>query len=185
MKRFMLLWLGCLITTYSVFAQCTPDATISPAGTVNICQGNNVTLTAPAGNVWTRKTDLTGTERQNAVGFSIGTKGYIGTGRNASATAYSDFWEYDPATNAWTQKADFSGGARWGAVGFGIGTKGYVGTGRNGAVNYTDFWEYNPATNAWTSKTAFTGAARYFAVGFSIGGKGYIGTGWDGTTISH
>lgn len=31
-------------------------------------------------NSWTQKADLGGTARANAVGFSIGTKGYIGTG---------------------------------------------------------------------------------------------------------
>ncbi|MBI4726765.1 hypothetical protein HY768_06025 [candidate division TA06 bacterium] len=31
-------------------------------------------------DTWTRKADFPGTPRDRAVGFSIGTKGYIGTG---------------------------------------------------------------------------------------------------------
>ena len=34
----------------------------------------------PAANAWTQKADFGGTARYCAVGFSIGSKGYIGTG---------------------------------------------------------------------------------------------------------
>ena len=34
----------------------------------------------PAANTWTQKADFGGTARYGAVGFSIGSKGYIGTG---------------------------------------------------------------------------------------------------------
>ena len=81
----------------------------------------------PVTNAWTQKADFGGGPREQAVGFSIGGKGYIGTGYNGPYR--QDFWEYDPATNTWTQKADFGGTARYGAVGFSIGSKGYIGTG--------------------------------------------------------
>ena len=136
-------------------------------------------------NTWTQKADFGGTGRSDAVGFSIGSKGYIGTGGsyNGSWSWYKDFWEYDPAVNTWTQKADFGGIVRSDAVGFSIGTKGYIGTGEgynghNGLFT-KDFWEYDPVANTWTQKADFGGTARYGAVGFSIGTKGYIGTGTD------
>src|SRR5438552_3611955 len=76
---------------------------------------------------WVQKADFGGGGRNLAAGFSIGDKGYIGTGHS---TGYvKDFWEYDPPTNVWTKKADFGGSARNAAVGFSIGTKGYIGTG--------------------------------------------------------
>src|SRR5580765_6530695 len=59
-----------------------------------------------AQNTWTQKTSFGGTERYGVVGFSIGSKGYMGTGFS-NYNYYKDFWEYDPATDAWTQKADF------------------------------------------------------------------------------
>jgi hypothetical protein len=131
----------------------------------------------PTPNSWTQKAGLMDTARYNAVGFSIGSKGYIGTGKGANWNSYkNDFWEYDPSTNAWTQKANFGGSARYGAVGFSIGSKGYIGTGFDGSYQ-NDFWEYDPSTNGWTQKAAFSGIARYKAVGFSIGSKGYIGIG--------
>jgi PKD repeat protein len=125
---------------------------------------------------WVAKANYGGTSRQFAVGFSIGSKGYIGTGSDISG-ARNDFWEYDPATNAWTQKTNFGGTARMQAVGFAIGTKGYIGTGLDFNGSEKDFWEYNPTTNSWTQKADFGGVSRSRAVGFNILDKGYIGTG--------
>jgi hypothetical protein len=130
-----------------------------------------------AADTWTQKANLVGTARFAAIGFSIGSKGYIGTGFDGSYS--KDFWEYDPVVNTWTQKADFGGGVRSDAVGFSIGTKGYVGTGYDSSSYGKDFWEYDPAVNTWTQKADFAGTARHRAVGFSIGSKGYIGTGYD------
>src|SRR5947207_1360240 len=105
-------------------------------------------------NIWTQKANFGGAARYWAVGFSIGTKGYIGTGLDN--TVYKkDFWEWDQATNTWTQKADFGGTARPQAVAFSIGTKGYVGTGADALGNVKDFWEWNQTTNTWTKKADF------------------------------
>jgi N-acetylneuraminic acid mutarotase len=139
---------------------------------------------AQAPNTWTQKNGIPNgpSPRVEAVCFSIGTKGYIGTGLGSSGYYLNDFWEYDISTNAWTQKANFGGTARGFAVGFSIGAKGYIGTGLGSSGYYlNDFWEYDTTTNAWTQKANFGGTARYAAVGFSIGTKGYIGTGWDGS----
>ena len=132
---------------------------------------------------WTQKANLPAGDRSGCVSFSIGNKGYIGTGVFGRPTIgggqviYQDFWEWDPASNTWTQKADFAGGIRYGAVGFSIGAKGYIGTGVPlGGLN-SDFWEWDQATNTWTQKANFGGTARYYASGFSIGTKGYIGVG--------
>lgn len=132
-----------------------------------------------AQNSWIQKANFGGAKRKNAIGFSIGSKGYIGTGISSSDYSYSDFWEYNPSTNSWTQKADFGGGARNSAVGFSIGTNGYVGTGEDDNLYscFRDFWEYNPSTNMWSQKADLGGGVRRSAVGFSIGSKGYIGTG--------
>src|ERR1041385_8539288 len=98
-----------------------------------------VSLSATA-DYWTRKADFGGTKRSEAVGFSIGTKGYIGLGDDSSGFFKNDFWEYDPAINSWTQKADFIGTKRIGAIGFSIGSKGYVGTGDDGTGFKDDFY---------------------------------------------
>lgn len=128
-------------------------------------------------------TDTNG--RRGAVGFSIGSRGYICGGKSGSPGTYRrDLWEFNPATNSWTQKANFAGTPRELAVAFSIGNKGYLGTGGisdlTSALN--DFWEYDQAANSWRGRTSFPGTARYGAVGFSIGNKGYIGTGRNSTT---
>ena len=135
-----------------------------------------------AQDTWIQKADLGGTTRFEAVGFSIGTKGYILSGDVTTGIYYKDLWEYDPSTNVWTQKQDFPGTARVLATGFSIGSKGYFGTGYDLSGTYhKDFWEYDPAANTWTRKENFAGAARYEAVGFSIGPFGFIGTGYNGS----
>ncbi|MCL2289561.1 MAG: hypothetical protein FWC34_02490 [Bacteroidetes bacterium] len=147
----------------------------------------------PSTNTWTQKADFGGGERAGAVGFSIGDRGYVGTGSFEFAnsppypTGLNDFWEYNPVTNEWTQKANFGGGGRIGAVGFSIENKGYIGTGNSNTSYFNDFWEYDPEANSWLRKTNVPagtteggpiGAGRHWAVGFSIGNKGYVGMGY-------
>lgn len=154
---------------------------VSVTATPTVTTTYTVTGTQVEG--WTRKADFGGMARFGAVGFSIGTKGYIGTGllySNGGIFYFKDFWGYDSNTETWSQKADFGGVTRAAAVGFSIGTKGYIGTGGDNDHNiYKDFWEYDPSTNSWTQKADFGGLGRYSATGFSIGTKGYIGTGWN------
>jgi len=130
---------------------------------------------------WPKKTDFPGNGRDYAVAFSIGSKGYFGTGENGSYM--KDFWEYDPAQNNWSQKADFGGTARERAIGFAIGTKGYIGTGFDGVGNHpqrNDFWEYDPTTNNWIQKAPLPDSVRNNASVFVIGSKAYVGSGWTG-----
>lgn len=135
----------------------------------------------PGSDTWTQLPDVGGVPRVNATGFSIGNKGYIGTGWDNSNVNQLDFWEFDPCSGPWCQKADFGGAAVHYAVAFSIGSKGYVGTGSDGSPR-KDFWEWNQANNTWTQKADFGGGFRNVAVGFSIGTKGYIGLGYDGAT---
>ena len=130
-----------------------------------------------ATDTWTRKADFGGTAREGAVGFSIGNKGYIGTG--VDSTGYeNDFWEYNPAIDKWTQKVDFGGAARTFAVGFSIGGRGYIGTGvyqyYGDAIELNDFWQYDTTMNTWTQIADFVGEATFGACGFSIGGNGFV-----------
>jgi len=129
---------------------------------------------ATSQGVWTQKADMGGSSRQLPACFSIGTKGYIGTGRPITGFYLKDFWEWDQSTNSWTQKADFGGTERAGAVGFSIGTKGYFATGVGGTSVYVDLWEYDPGSNLWTQKTSLPSTFRYCATAFTFGTKGYI-----------
>ncbi len=89
-----------------------------------------------AQDTWTQKANFGGTARSGAAAFSIGDKGYLGTGSTPTVSAlFKDFWEYDPAADTWTQKADFGGGERAAAGGLSINGEGYIGTGFSGS-----FW---------------------------------------------
>ena len=50
-------------------------------------------------DTWIQKANFGGIARMGAVGFSIGDKGYIGTGETSGVVYTKDFWEYDPAIN--------------------------------------------------------------------------------------
>ncbi|MBK6483764.1 MAG: fibronectin type III domain-containing protein [Chitinophagaceae bacterium] len=135
-----------------------------------------------AQDTWTQKAAFGGAARNGAVGFSIGDKGYMGTGRDLNNSYKTDFWEYDPVTDVWSQKANYGGVAVGYGEGFSIGNKGYVGVGLGDNGNRKDFWEFDPLANTWIQKADFGGTARYVAASFAIGNKGYIGTGWDGAS---
>jgi hypothetical protein len=136
--------------------------------------------------------DFGGVARYGSFGFSIGSKGYIGTGYARYPLGLTrDFWEYDPTTNIWTQKAHFGGDWRYYGVGFAIGSLGYAGTGSKlDRLNWqpcgVDLWEYDPNTDIWTQKTDMPivdGVVQMYA--FIVGDKGYVGSGtssfWSGT----
>lgn len=149
-------------------------------------------------NQWCQERTFAGVKRSQAVGFSIGNKGYVGTGCKAIGNVFSDFlkdfWEYDPDLNTWIQKADFGGVARYGAVGFSLNNKGYIGTGWNGTDYLSDFWAYDPQLNSWTSIANFGGEGRSEAFTFVIGSSVYVGGGnhennladlWEYNTVSN
>jgi hypothetical protein len=138
-------------------------------GWQNLC-GFNIDIT----DAWKKKASFAGTSRVLGVGFSIGDKGYFGTGYGINDNSlWKDFWEYNSLTNTWTQKADFGGTTGFSGVGFSIGNMGYMASGAG-----SNFWQYNPNSNTWTQKAELSGGSKgYEGVGFSIGNKGYIGLG--------
>lgn len=136
----------------------------------------------PSSNTWTQRADFPGNGRTLGVGFSIGAKGYVGTGYDGTNN-YKDFYEYDPATNSWTAKTDFGGAARRQAVAYVLGNKGYIATGYSGgSTNYSDVYEYDPAANTWTARNNYPGGARRAAASFTVNGKAYVGTGFGSST---
>ncbi|WP_147296610.1 IPT/TIG domain-containing protein [Flagellimonas nanhaiensis] len=133
-----------------------------------------------------------GIARYNAVAFSIGTKGYYGTGNGEGGVSLKDFWEYNPGTGDWIQKADMGGETdlpRYAAIGVALEEegKGYVGGGysvnqNDDHVPVKDFWEYDPNMDSWTRKADIGGLeapVRASPTAFTIGNKIYVGLGYD------
>jgi len=128
-----------------------------------------------------------GSARSSAVSFSIGDKGYIGTGiTNETVQRVKDFWSYNATTKIWSQVAEFGGTGRNNAVSFVVGGKAYVGTGFDGNLTLDngykkDFWQYDPATNKWKAVADYLGGTRMYSSSFVVGNKAYVGLGWNGS----
>jgi N-acetylneuraminic acid mutarotase len=145
----------------------------------------------PVQNNWIQLANMPDTSRTGAstlrssgVAFSVGSKGFVGTGYNGF-TPMGDFWEYDLDSNKWHQIADFAGSPRYDAVAFGIGDFGYVSTGYDGANAQKDFWQYDPSADTWTQKVSMGGDKRSAAVAFVYQNKGYIVTGINSGTLTN
>ncbi|WP_271783087.1 Kelch repeat-containing protein [Aquimarina algiphila] len=128
---------------------------------------------------WVDSSVFDGTPRSSAVAFTIGDKGYMGTGYDGD-DYLNDFWSYDMTGNFWSQLADFSGSARSSAVAFAVGNQGFVGSGFDGDNELGDFYRYNPSTNSWNPIAEFKGLPRRAAIAFNSETTGYVGTGFDG-----
>ncbi|MFH1937341.1 MAG: kelch repeat-containing protein, partial [Bacteroidota bacterium] len=129
---------------------------------------------------WARRQDFASPARLQAVGFSIGGKGYIAAGTSGLAdNLLQDLQEYDPGSNSWSFKSNLPLPLR-GSAAFSIGRKAYITTGGGPyGLNY-QLLEWDQVTNTWKSKGAFPpGKGRMAAVGVTMGNRGYIGTGYD------
>lgn len=150
--------------------------------------------------MWVDKATFPGSESYSVFAFSIGNKGYIGSGAfwDGSQNVYvNDFWEFDPQDEitkgtdingdplgSWVQKADFPGTGMADGAGFSIAAYGYVCSGYSeGDLN--DLWQYDPFSTdngtdvndnpkgKWTQKTDYPGPGGYHVVSFVIRFKAY------------
>lgn len=90
-----------------------------------------------ANGQWTQLADFP-VDREDAVGFSINGKGYIGIG-SYNGTVKSDFYEYDPINDTWTRIADLPTKGSIGSVAVVIGGKAYILANDN-----KEIWEFDP-----------------------------------------
>lgn len=133
----------------------------------------------PALDRWQQKADFPGAPRRYALGFAIGTRGYVGFGRQDYLPYFGDFYAYDASSNRWTPQAGLAPAdvEAEDYVAFAANGKGYL---FPAAADKAAIIEYDPTTNRWTPKQRFPSTRRYLAVGFAIGPKGYVAGGTDG-----
>jgi N-acetylneuraminic acid mutarotase len=139
----------------------------------------------PDANTWKQVANFGGSARYNTIGFSIGSKGYVGTGYDGDEYN-SDFWEYDPATDVWKEIQSYPGEKIEGGLSMVVNGKAFICAGRNNGLYNTNLWEFDPSGTevAWTSRTPDDDASdyddfkaavsRHDAVSFTIGSISYI-----------
>lgn len=81
--------------------------------------------------------------RSNAVGFSIGDRGYFACG-DGGAGALRSVWEYDPSTDLWEEKTSLEGASREDAIAFYNANTAFVALGRSGNLYLDDNREFFP-----------------------------------------
>jgi N-acetylneuraminic acid mutarotase len=134
----------------------------------------------PTDDNWSRKANFPGVNRNGGAAFSIGNKGYFGTGEIYDTYGYisytSDFWEYDADTDNWTRKSDFPGSERKWSFGFSLGSNGYIGGGST-AYGQKSMYMFSQATDTWTSAGEYPGEGYNYLNGITINNKHYMGMG--------
>ncbi|WP_405208671.1 Kelch repeat-containing protein [Aquimarina sp. LLG6339-5] len=98
--------------------------------------------------IWSALADLDDNDdyqiiRNNAVGFSIGNKGYVACG-NIGFGPSSTVWEYNPETDLWEEKTAYEGITREDAISFYNGTRAFIALGRSGTLYLDDNREFFP-----------------------------------------
>lgn len=138
---------------------------------------------------WYRKSDVNLSARTAAVGFTIGSGGFIGTGFDSSSYR-RNFSGYNPGVDSWSSTQSIGGSAGSGlsrdaASAFVIGNKAYIVTGQGSNPFLNDTWEYDAVSDSWMQKANFGGTARRAAVGFAANNKGYVVCGQDATGLKN
>jgi N-acetylneuraminic acid mutarotase len=133
-------------------------------------------------DVWIQLEPFPGEPRQQAFGFSIGSKGYFGGGRRwheGNFILFKDFWEYNTENGVWTRlEADFPYESAFHSA-FVINDKGYV------YQNLTnELFEYDPSVNQWFPKEPIPiDETKIMPIAMTINNKGYIIGGSNTNTV--
>lgn len=130
---------------------------------------------------WVDLAPLNFSLQNNTTAFTIGSKGYVGTGEiflEEKWQATKRFWEFDPndgTKGKWNEIRPFGGVARKNAISFSINEKGYVGLGEKGKG---DLWEFTPDGEKGSWKIVdpdYPGQLEKLSVFFALENKGCTG----------
>ncbi|MCP9755533.1 hypothetical protein EGI26_10235 [Lacihabitans sp. CCS-44] len=152
-------------------------------GTGNLSYHNNTNdfwEYDPVLDTWSQKANFPGAKRNNAFGFSNGTKGYVGGGSpsNNEYMGLNDFYQYDAITNIWTKLNNIPTD-RFNAFTFAANNKIFMGGGRSllptGYMKYySDFYQYIPETDAWIAKQNIPMISEWKYISFGLNKNGYV-----------
>ncbi len=131
---------------------------------------------AAFGQGWVQLADFPGTARDDAAAFSIGTKVYVGTGREVGFGLTNDWHAFDVIGNSWAPVSALPASGRQYCAAFTIGDKGYLFGGMDDGGPLNELWEYDPASDAWTQRASLPATGRHACAAFATS-AGYITTG--------
>jgi N-acetylneuraminic acid mutarotase len=125
---------------------------------------------------WNQTTSFPGTPRDDASHFKIGTKHFIGTGREVAFGCTRDFYFFDESTLSWGNSSPLPAGKeRQYASGISYNGKGFIFGGIDCAGVYqNDLWTYNPTTDSWNELNSLPSAGRAGMVQFLLQDTLYI-----------
>jgi N-acetylneuraminic acid mutarotase len=125
---------------------------------------------------WEQTSSFPGTPRDDASYFKIGTRHFIGTGREVGFGCTRDFYFFDESTLSWGNSDPLPiGNERQYASAVSWNGKGYVFGGVDCSGNYfKDLWSYDPSTNSWSQSVSLPSTGRAGAVQFVIQDTLYI-----------
>jgi len=132
----------------------------------------------PVADAWSVKAPYPGGVRDGAAAFTIGDRGYVGTGSNTQ-----DFFAYEPASDSWTPApALWAAAGRDHAVAVSHGTKAYLIGGYVPAQGVqAEIWELGPSAplvpGTWAQRPYLPGSVRRHPVSFTIDDILYLGGG--------
>lgn len=118
---------------------------------------------SPKDGTWKKMSDFFGAPRAGAVGFAVGSTGYVGLGNDADQTD-EDFYSYNASKDTWSSVASIPGNpARSFASAASTSTAGFVAFGSDPKSHITigDVWTLNNAPAAVVPTMSKSSAAVY------------------------
>lgn len=103
---------------------------------------------------WLPKSDFSGSARDDGAVFTIGSRSFCGTGRDAGFAVTGDFYAFDASTELWSTISSLPDSARRQyAMAASHNSFGYLFGGIDAQGNYlNDFWKYDPSADMWENK---------------------------------
>jgi N-acetylneuraminic acid mutarotase len=124
---------------------------------------------------WSLLAPFPGVERDDAVGFMLGTDVYVGSGLSPWWASQGDFYRMNGSNGQWESVAPMPPGMeRQYASAFVIQNQAFVFGGYNAGTYLNDLWRYDPGLNLWTACNNLPSAGRSGAACFVLEGKAYL-----------
>lgn len=130
---------------------------------------------------WQLATSFAGEHRDDASGFALNGRGFLGCGIDRYFNLRNDWWQYDPASGNWSAIDTLPGLPRQYATAVSDGSKAFlIGGSRSDGMYSNEVFRYTSG-GGWTQLEDAPFMPRAAGVGVTVGGKAFYGTGRNDT----